>query len=99
MVNLIIIVEIIKNIVEIDGNQTQLHVFLGITSQWILTPCFFNSSCTILISISIVVLLCLRETAAATPAPCPVTVQAIILRIAAWEVLSPATHLPATNRF
>ena len=33
-----------------------------------------------------------RLTAAATPAPCPVTVQAIMLRIAAWLTLSPATQ-------
>ena len=35
----------------------------------------------------------LMETAAAVPAPCPVTVQAIMFLIAQWDVLSPATHL------
>ena len=39
------------------------------------------------------------ETAAATPAPWPVTVQAIMFLMAAWLVLSPATARPATNRF
>ena len=39
------------------------------------------------------------ETAAATPAPCPVTVQAIMLRMAVCEILSPATQRPATSRF
>ena len=33
------------------------------------------------------------DTAAAVPAPCPVTVQAIMFLMAQWEVLSPATHL------
>ena len=35
----------------------------------------------------------LMETAAAVPAPCPVTVQAIMFLIAQWDVLSPTTHL------
>ena len=39
------------------------------------------------------------EVAAATPAPCPVTAQHIIWRVAACETLSPATHRPATRRF
>ena len=37
------------------------------------------------------------ETAAATPAPWPVTVQAIMFLMAAWLVLSPATARPATS--
>ena len=45
------------------------------------------------------VALSLTEMAAATPAPCPVTVQHIMLRVAACDILSPATHLPATSRF
>ena len=38
------------------------------------------------------------ETAAATPAPWPVTVQAIMLRMAACDTMSPATQRPATSR-
>ena len=48
-------------------------------------------------STSAVLLSCCIDTAAATPAPCPVTVQAIILRMAACETMSPATQRPATN--
>eukprot|EP00443_Scrippsiella_acuminata_P117343 CAMPEP_0115631718 /NCGR_PEP_ID=MMETSP0272-20121206/31144_1 /TAXON_ID=71861 /ORGANISM="Scrippsiella trochoidea, Strain CCMP3099" /LENGTH=61 /DNA_ID=CAMNT_0003068393 /DNA_START=436 /DNA_END=621 /DNA_ORIENTATION=- len=39
-----------------------------------------------------------REMAAATPAACPVTVQAIMLRMAACDTRSPATARPATKR-
>ena len=34
----------------------------------------------------------------AVPAPCPLTVHAIMLRMAACDVLSPAQHRPATRR-
>jgi len=37
------------------------------------------------------------ETAAATPAPCPVTVHAIMFRIAACETRSPATQRPRVS--
>ena len=40
----------------------------------------------------------LSDTAAATPAACPVTAQHIWLRVAACEILSPATQRPATSR-
>ncbi len=40
----------------------------------------------------------LTETAAAAPVPCPVTVQHIIWRIAACDILSPATQRPATSK-
>jgi len=47
------------------------------------TPWRRSSSCTCPISTLEVVTLSLTDTAAATPAPCPVTVQAIMFRIAA----------------
>ena len=39
-----------------------------------------------------------KDIAAATPAAWPVTVQHIIFRVAAWETISPETHLPATSK-
>ena len=38
------------------------------------------------------------DTAAATPAPCPLTVQHIIERTAAWLILSPPIDRPTTSR-
>src|SRR6185312_13672546 len=39
-----------------------------------------------------------NETAAATPAPCPLTAQHIMLRTAACEIRSPPIERPATSR-
>ena len=41
----------------------------------------------------------LRDTSAAAPAPCPVTVQAIMFLMAQWLVLFPTIHLSPTNKF
>ena len=67
--------------------------------QWILTFCRKSSACKWPISRSRKLTPSLIDTAAATPAPWPVTVQHIMLRTAACEISSPAMQRPATSRF
>ena len=72
--------------------------FTNIFLHSILAPCLRNSSWTFLTSTFFVVVFYLSDIAAATPAPCPVTVQHIMFLVAAWDTISPETHRPATNK-
>ena len=71
---------------EVTWYSKRLFCQSQICTQWILTPCLLSSSWMASILTSPVTAPVFRLTAAATPAACPVTVHAIMFRIAACDV-------------